>query len=68
MNLVGIYIDAVKSYGDAVGTFANGAGWPEALAEYADDIIIVKDYLGAAYMPELDKVALECDQTITPLV
>tara|TARA_R110002012_G_scaffold3313_2_gene15487 strand:- start:4384 stop:5154 length:771 start_codon:yes stop_codon:yes gene_type:complete len=51
-NLVGIYIDAVKSYADSVGTFANGAGWPEALSQYASDVIIVKDYLGAAYLPE----------------
>lgn len=51
-NLVGIYIDAQKSEEDGVGTFANGAGWPEALSDYVDDIIIVKDYLGAAYLPE----------------
>jgi hypothetical protein len=51
-NLVGIYIDAQKSQADNVGTFADGAGWPEALSEHADDVIIVKDYLGAAYLPE----------------
>lgn len=53
-NLVGIYIDAQKSNTAGQGTFANGNTLQHLLAEHSSNVVIAKNYLGQAYIPEFN--------------
>lgn len=51
-NLISTYIDAEESYNQSIGSFASGHSIVDLFDPIVDKVIIVKNSMGSAYLPE----------------